>query len=99
MALIEQQGSRLVVRSAMTVETVGALLTESLPLLVGNVEIDLDEVVDVDSSAISLMFEWLRQSQERNAGVIYANLPSTLESLATLYGVLDMIPQRAGAAH
>lgn len=99
MALIEQQGGRLVVRSAMTVDTVGVLLTESLPLLVGDVEIDLHEVVDVDSSAISLLFEWLRQAQSRSAGVAYANLPSTMVSLAALYGVLELIPQRAGVAH
>ena len=83
----------------MTVETVGALLTESLPLFTGDVEIDLGEVTDVDSSAISLMFEWLRLAQGRKSSVTYANLPPTMISLAKLYEVLDMIPQRTGAAH
>ena len=99
MALIEQQAGRLVIRSAMTVETVNALLTESLPLLVADVEFDLQEVADADSSAISLMFEWLRQAQDRKIGVTYANLPDTLVSLAKLYEVLELIPQRTGATH
>ncbi|OIQ86637.1 hypothetical protein GALL_315250 [mine drainage metagenome] len=99
MALIEQQGQRLVIRGAMTVETVGTLLNESLPLLAADVEIDLGEVDDVDSSAISLMFEWLRLAQDRKVAVTYANLPSTMISLAKLYEVLEIIPQRAGAAH
>ena len=99
MALIEQQGNRLVVSGAMTVDTVGALLTEGLPLLAGDVEIDLQAVVDADSAAISLMFEFLRQAQSRSAGVVYANLPETIISLATLYEVLDLIPQRAVAVH
>lgn len=99
MALIEQQGNRLVVNGAMTVDTVSALLAEGLPLLVGDVEIDLQAVVDADSAAISLMFEFLRQAQSRSAGVVYANLPETIISLATLYEVLDLIPQRAVAVH
>ncbi len=99
MSLIEQQGERLVIHSAMTVETVSALLSESLSLFTGNVEIDLGEVVDVDSSAISLMFEWLRMAQSAKVSVTYANLPPTMISLATLYEVLGLIPQRAGTAH
>ena len=99
MALIEKQGSRLVVKSAMTVETVSELLTEALPLLNGDVEIDLGEVSDVDSSSISLMFEWLRQAQQRGISMVYSNLPQTLVSLSTLYGVLELIPQRTASAH
>ena len=99
MALIEQQDNRLIVRSAMTVETVGSLMTEGVAMLSGAVEVDLAAVEEVDSSAISLLFEWMRQACLRNAQVTYSNLPVTLVSLATLYGVLDLIPQRAGAAH
>lgn len=97
MALIEQQGNRLLVRGAMTVDTVSELLAEGLALLSGTVEVDLAAVDDVDSSAISLLFEWLRQAKAYNAVVTYSNLPPTLISLATLYGVLDLIPQPVAA--
>jgi len=97
MALIEQQGDRLVIRGAMTVETVTALLAEGLSLFRGALVVDLSEVDEVDSSAISLLFEWLRQAKLLNAEIAYANLPPTLISLATLYGVLDLIPQPAAA--
>jgi phospholipid transport system transporter-binding protein len=99
MALIEQQGRRLVVRGVMTVDTVSNLLAEGVALLAGEIEIDLGEVGEVDSSALSLLFEWLRQAQILKAGVVYSNLPPTLISLATLYGVLELIPQRMGAVH
>ena len=97
MALIERQDGRLLIRGAMTVDTVSALLAEGQALLAGMVEIDLAEVGEVDSSAISLLFEWLRQGKMCNASVVYSNLPPTLISLATLYGVLDLIPQPAAA--
>jgi phospholipid transport system transporter-binding protein len=95
MASIEKQGERLIVRNAMAVETVSALLAEVSPLLSGNVEVDLGEVIDIDSSSISLMFEWLRLAQKNNASVMYSHLPQTLVSLASLYGVLELIPQRS----
>jgi phospholipid transport system transporter-binding protein len=77
----------------MTMETAGDLLAEALPLLVEDVEVDLGEVSEVDSSSISLMFEWLRQSHKNGANVVYTNLPQNLVSLATLYGVLEFLPQ------
>lgn len=99
MALVEKQGARIVVKTPMTVDTVGDLLTETLPMLEGNVEIDFAEVSEVDSSSISLMFEWLRQAQIKSASIMFSNLPQTAVSLSTLYGVLEMLPQRAPAAH
>jgi len=98
-AMVEKQGSRIVVKIPMTVETVGDLLTETLPLLNSDVEVDLSEVSEVDSSSISLMFEWLRQAQQKNIRVVYSNLPKTLVSLSTLYGVLELLPLRAASAH
>ncbi|HEY3326182.1 MAG TPA: STAS domain-containing protein [Novimethylophilus sp.] len=99
MALIEQQGHRLIVKGAMTTETVCALLAETLPLLKGNIEVDLGEVEEADSASIGLMFEWLRQAHAQQASMVYSNLPQILVSLSTLYGVLDLIPQRTASAH
>lgn len=98
-ALIKQQGNRLTVHGDMTVETVGALLTEGLPGITGEVEVDLAQVTDVDSSAISLLFQWLREAQGRQMVLQYSNLPASLVSLATLYGVLEMLPQSAAHTH
>jgi phospholipid transport system transporter-binding protein len=94
MALILKNGNRLQVQGAMTMENVNALLAESTPAFdSNNLEMDLSGVPDVDSAAISLLFEWLRQAHVRNASLVFVNLPSNLASLASLYGVLDLIPQ------
>ena len=97
MALIAQQDGRLLVQGGVTVDTVTALLAEGQSYLVRDVVVDFAEVVDVDSSAISLLFEWQRLAQANRAAIAYANLPPTLISLASLYGVLDLIPQPAAA--
>jgi phospholipid transport system transporter-binding protein len=98
MSLVEQQGNKLIVHGAMTVETAGVLLDQSLPLLNASaeaLELDLSKVTEADSSAISVMLEWLRVANSRQVQLNYSNLPKSLVSLAGLYGVLDMIPQRA----
>jgi phospholipid transport system transporter-binding protein len=92
--LIKQHGGKLIVHSAMTVETASALLDQSLPLLQSGVlELDLSQVTEADSSAISVMLEWLRVAHSRQVRLKYSGLPPSIVSLASLYGVLEMIPQ------
>jgi phospholipid transport system transporter-binding protein len=78
----------------MTMLSVPALLDESAAVfLADNLEVDLAQVDEVDSAALSLLFEWMRKAHARNASLVFVNLPANLASLATLYGVLDLIPQ------
>ncbi len=96
MAQISKDGNRLKVQGAMTMENVKALLATGTSMIAAdNLEVDLAAVDDVDSSAVSLVFEWLRVAHGRNASLVFVNLPSTLSSLAELYGVLDLIPQHS----
>ena len=61
-------------------------------------KVDMAAVGEVDSAAISLLFEWLRQAKAGGCHLSYTNLPANLTSLATLYGVLDLIPLAAEPA-
>jgi phospholipid transport system transporter-binding protein len=53
--------------------------------------IDFSDVVDVDSSAVALMLHWRRRAQALGKSLRYVHLPANLASLASLYGVEDMI--------
>ena len=92
MAQIVQKDNRWLVSGAMTVDQVNALLAESSALAMPGV-IDLGQVSDVDTTAVSLLFEWQRQAQARQSSIRFINLPDNLVSLAKLYGVSDLIPQ------
>jgi phospholipid transport system transporter-binding protein len=94
LAQLIKDGNRIRVSGAMTMLSVPALLDESAAVFVDdNLEVDLAQVDEVDSAALSLLFEWLREAHARNASLVFVNLPANLTSLATLYGVLDFIPQ------
>lgn len=58
----------------------------------GEVVVDLGKVTDVDSSAVSLMLEWLRRSNGQRR-LRFVNLPPNLVSLADLYGVTENLQQ------
>lgn len=78
----------------MTLENVNALLNETSSAFTSdNMQVDLSSVSEVDSTAVSLLFEWLRQARARNTSLVFVNVPPNLVSIATLYGVLDLIPQ------
>lgn len=78
----------------MTMAQMNSLLAESAAFLTSReTVIDLAEVSEVDTSAISLLFEWLRRAHSHKCKLVFSSLPQNLISLATMYGVLELIPQ------
>ncbi|MDN5936295.1 MAG: STAS domain-containing protein, partial [Nitrosospira sp.] len=53
--------------------------------------IDLTQVTEVDSSAVSVLLEWRRDAGRRNRRMRFANMPQNLKSLVQLYGVSELI--------
>ena len=94
MAQITQNENRWLVSGPMTVDQVNGLLAESSALATP-AEIDFGQVSDVDTTAVSLLFEWQRQAQAKQSTIRFVILPDNLVSLAKLYGVSDFIPHSA----
>ena len=92
--MIESADGRLLVKSAMTLESARALQEAGRALLAtGAVVFDFSEVVEADSSAIAIMLDWLRQGKALGVAVSFAGIPPTVHSLADLYGVAELLPQ------
>lgn len=89
---IQREGSRIYVRGPIIVDNVVKITRQGFDLLDDNdLVIDLAAVTEVDSSAISMLFEWLRLAHARNQKLHFVNLPANLGSLVRLYGVNDFI--------
>ena len=56
-----------------------------------SVQIDLSQVRHVDTSALSLIFEFKRNAKRNNQIVTISTPPKNLLKLAKLYGVEDLI--------
>lgn len=53
--------------------------------------IDLAQVERVDSSALGVLLEWMRQAAKSNCQLHFVNPPRSLHTLADLYGVSELI--------
>ena len=89
--MLTREGATLKVAGPMNIDSVSALLAQSVGMLDGATQVDLSGVTEADSSAVSLLLEWRRQAKETT--LRFTHLPPALKSLADLYGVADLIPQ------
>lgn len=94
--MIAREDGRLVVRGRLTIETVPALFESGLQHLADeDLLVDMAQVEAVDSAAVSMLLGWSRAAQRSQRKLRVTGLPADLLSLATLYGVADMLPQQS----
>lgn len=91
--MIACEGGRCAVDGPLTIANITAVLADSERLFTaGDVTVDLAAVTEVDSSAVSLLLQWLRAAQRDGRRIAFVNLPPNLKSLAALYSVAELIP-------
>lgn len=91
--MILRDGDKLSVQGPVTIGTVVAVIAQGVALFDrDNLVIDLAQVSEVDSSAISMLLEWQREAERNKRKLRFTNMPKNLQSLARLYGVSELIP-------
>ncbi|MBI3527605.1 MAG: STAS domain-containing protein [Betaproteobacteria bacterium] len=93
--MIVKQGNRYLIHGPVTLDNVGALIAEGTAFDGDRVIVDLAGVIRADSSVLSLLLEWTRRFSGSGRQIAFANLGHDLQSLADLYGVVDLIPVAA----
>lgn len=89
---IRVEESRLFVYGPVTCDNVVEVMRAGeAAIRTGNRVIDLAEVTQVDSSAVSMLLEWLRTTQKHNRKIEFINLPVNLAGLVELYDVGNLI--------
>jgi phospholipid transport system transporter-binding protein len=90
---VRREEGRLVLSGAVTLGNVAQVLEEGRRHLAdGAATVDLAEVNEVDSSALALLLAWLREAKAAGRSLTFANLPESLQTIARLYGVQDLLP-------
>ena len=91
--MISREGNRFRVSGSVTIDNVRRVIEEGLSAFEGDeLVIDLSGIENMDSSALSMMLEWMREAAKHGRRVRYENLPENLKSLAGVYGVLEELP-------
>jgi phospholipid transport system transporter-binding protein len=92
-AAIRRENGRLIVSGPVTLANVAQVLEEGRQQLGDGVTtVDLAEVGELDSSALALLLAWLREAKSRQKSLLFANLPESLQTIARLYGVQELLP-------
>ena len=92
LAQIAQVGNRWNISGDVVIGAVPAILEASKSLsMIDNATVDFANVTDIDTSTISLIFEWKRRAQKENKPLKFVNLPANLTTLTQLYGVAEII--------
>jgi len=95
--VISQEGERLLLKGQVTLGTVAALLTQVRARLAPGVAmLDFKDVTEVDSAAVALALECLREAKQRELALTLANLPAAMQDLAELYAVSELLQTQAG---
>jgi phospholipid transport system transporter-binding protein len=92
--VIRRDGDALFLDGALTLATVSGLAEAVRDhLRQGATVVDFRGVTEVDSAAVALALEWLRQAAQRDgrAALRFSNLPVAMQNLAKLYGVSDLL--------
>lgn len=94
--MIRREGDSLLLEGAMTLDTVPGLVDAVAEhLRQGATVVDFKGVTEVDSAAVALALEWLRQAGQAGKGLRLANLPEAMRNLAKLYGVSELLQSAA----
>lgn len=95
--MIEQHSDGLRVTGPMRIANASALLEAGRGFLrsaggARQIVVDLSSVEETDSSALSVVFGWLRTAQKLGMTLRIAHPPASMLSQAALYGVSDSLP-------
>jgi phospholipid transport system transporter-binding protein len=96
--VIKREGEWMVVQGSLTIETVPAIFAVGLQHLTSeDMRVDFSRVEAVDSAAVSLLLGWARAASRYRHRLRVTGLPDDLQSLAKLYGVVELLPQQSDA--
>jgi phospholipid transport system transporter-binding protein len=90
---------RFALQGPVVFSTAGDLLKTGNRLFAGNtdVHLDLSAVTRVDSAALALIIEWLRQAEHTGHKLHFTGMPEKLRSIAQLTGtdaILEPLAER-----
>lgn len=99
--MIYRDGNTLVVEGAVTVHNAAGLARQGIELLDDNLlHVDLQKVTEVDSTIISMLFEWQRAADRKGCRLKFVHFPASLESLMQLYDVTSiLVPEQDQPDH
>ena len=88
----DEDGARWTYAGELTSTNAGPVLAAAAALnLPGNGEVDLTDVVGIDSAAVAVLLALKRRAAGEGRPLRFVGIPAALASLAELYGVKEIL--------
>ena len=79
--------------ASLTIDTAPAAMTAGLQAIAGGEQVfDFSGVTAIDSAAVAVLLAWQRAARAGTLALSFINVPPALQSLASLYGVANLLP-------
>ena len=86
----------MVLSGPITLDNVVRVLDEGRRHIAEGVRsVDLAEVTEMDSALLAMLLAWLRDAHSHKRELTIANPPESLQTIARLYGVEQLLPTGA----
>lgn len=86
------EDGKLSIEGSITIHNVVTVVERGIALFDrDDLVVDLTQVTEVDSSAVSMLLEWEREARRHNRRICFSNTPANLKGLVQLYGVSELI--------
>ena len=83
----------MVLSGPITLDNVVRVLDEGRRHIAEGVRsVDLAEVTEMDSALLAMLLAWLRDAHSHKRELTIANPPESLQTIARLYGVEQLLP-------
>jgi phospholipid transport system transporter-binding protein len=90
--MLRRDGNTLLLEGPLTFETVPELVTAGEEhFRQGAGLVDLSKVTEIDSAAVALALEWVRQAERAGVALRLIHVPASMQNLASLYGVSELL--------
>ena len=90
--MLRREGEVLLLEGPVNIETVPGLVSAAEEhFRQGAGVIDFGGVSEIDSSAVALALEWVRQAERTGIALRLVRVPASMENLARLYGVSELL--------
>lgn len=91
--MIREEGNRALVEGAMNLSSATALLEAGKQAIARSAQVfDLEKVAEVDSAGLAVVFGWMRAATSAGRALQIVNAPTSLISMADVYGVGNLLP-------
>ena len=91
--LVDNGSGHWLLQGELGFDTVSSALQHAVADMLGNghLEVDLKWVTRADSAGLSLLVEWLRESEKAGNEITFINVPPQLLSIARVCGLDEIL--------